>query len=747
MTDENVTKPKRSLRKRIKSIFSSIRDWSLDKILKSWKGAAIGILTGTLLYLTVIDTFVNTGLGWYVDLLIAILLIALVVFGIGSFGKLVFKIVRKFDPRFAAVVVMSAAALSFLPLSVFGKVLVVWFCLSGALIGFALSGGWKRPVSIVIIIIVVAANGYAVLQILSPGSDTTIPVSEKFWNQKNPPLLVEDPSSDGPFKIKELTYGSGNDSRRSEYGSKVILKTQSVDATPFFDQSSGFFNYCRKIYWKFNSKNYPLNARVWYPDGSGVFPLVLIVHGNHIMTEFSDPGYEYLGRLLASRGYITASIDENFLNLSWMHDYQQGEVFTRGWLLLKHLQQWRKWNDSGGNPFSKKVDMNNIVLIGHSRGGAAVAVAAAINKLKKYYNDAKQEFDFNFGIKGIIQIAPNDPYYPQTEIPLKLENINYLVLQGGYDQDVSWFIGNRFYNRLKFNDPEYHFKSALYIYRANHGQFNTVWGRADFPSPLSRFLNLKPIMDPEAQRKIAKLYISAFVETSLKEKKEYLPMFKDFRTVKNILPKEYYINQFEDSGFRYAADYEEDLDVTTASLKGCAILGKNLKAWKENALCFRNGNGSSQQNLGVYLAWDKKDTTYKNKTAEYSILLNDSAKKVLRLDEAKNLFFFFCNNKDDIPTADFTVRLISKTDSANVVLSDKRILPPPLKTELTKWPFIFSLNDNKQVEKVLQLIEIPLSDFTKTNKVFKPEDIKEVKFIFDKTDTGEIFLDKIGFNK
>jgi hypothetical protein len=81
------------------------------------------------------------------------------------------------------------------------------------------------------------------------------------------------------------------------------------------------------------------------------------------------------------------------------------------------------------------------------------------------------------------------------------------------------------------------------------------------------------------------------------------------------------------------------------------------------------------------------------------------------------------------------------------VLSDKRILPPPLKTELTKWPFIFSLNDNKQVEKVLQLIEIPLSDFTKTNKVFKPEDIKEVKFIFDKTDTGEIFLDKIGFNK
>jgi ATP-dependent Lon protease len=63
----------------------------------------------------------------------------------------------------------------------------------------------------------------------------------------------------------------------------------------------------------------PLNGRVWYPDGPGPFPLVLIVHGNHNMKDFSDPGYGYLGELLASRGYIFASIDENFIDTTDIH--------------------------------------------------------------------------------------------------------------------------------------------------------------------------------------------------------------------------------------------------------------------------------------------------------------------------------------------------------------------------------------------------------------------------------------------
>jgi dienelactone hydrolase len=746
MKTETTPKRKLSLWNRIVFPIFTIRNWAHDTILRSWKGAAIGILAGTVLYLIVLDTFVNTGLGWFVDFTVALLILLLLVPGIGFFVKLLFNLIKKIDSRFAAVAIMSSIVLTILPIPVFGKILVILFGISGALTGFAVSRGWKKPVSLLLFIIIIAANVFAGIQFFNPGFDSTVPVSEKYWNQKSFSVPAADPSLVGQFTVKELTYGSGNDYRRPEFGARASLITKPVDATPFFDQSSGFFNYLRKLYWKFNSKNYPLNARVWYPAESGLFPLVLIVHGNHIMTDFSDPGYEYLGKFLASRGYIAVSIDENYLNSSWIHDYQQEEIFTRGWLLLKHIEQWRSWNGSDGNPFSGKVDMNNIVLIGHSRGGAAVAVAAAINKLKRYFGDANQEFNFNFGIKGIVQIAPNDPYHPQNGVLLKLENINYLVLQGGFDQDVSWFLGNRVYNRIGFNDGDYHFKSALYIYRANHGQFNTVWGRTDFSPPLSHALNLKPIMDPEAQRKIAKLYIAAFADVSTKGKKEFLPIFKDYKNAKSILPKDYYINQFEDSDSKYIADYKEDLDVTTGSGKGVAISGKNLKVWKENALSFRDGDGSSQGSPGVFLGWDRKDTTYKNKTASYSIELGDSVLKTLKIDGSKNLTFFLCNNKEDVNEVDFTIRLISKTDSADIAFSNRWILPPPLKTELTKWPFIFSLNNDKPVERVVQTVEIPVADFRKTNKNFKPEELKEVKFVFDKTDKGEIFLNKIGFN-
>ena len=80
----------------------------------------------------------------------------------------------------------------------------------------------------------------------------------------------------------------------------------------------------RQWYWGFDRTAFPLNAQVWFPEGEGPFPLVLTVHGNHDMADYSEFGYAYLGDLLASRGYIFVSVDvfdhhafafnENFLS-------------------------------------------------------------------------------------------------------------------------------------------------------------------------------------------------------------------------------------------------------------------------------------------------------------------------------------------------------------------------------------------------------------------------------------------------
>ena len=145
----------------------------------------------------------------------------------------------------------------------------------------------------------------------SDGLDEELLQAEKSASQ--PPLLnASDPSQSGPYAVKTLFYGKGDDLRRPEYGPSVAVRTNSVDASPFFKDFSGWKAFLRRRYWGFGMDCLPLNARVWYPAGMGPFPLAIMVHGNHEMSEFSDPGYAYLGTLLASRGYTSFQSTKTF---------------------------------------------------------------------------------------------------------------------------------------------------------------------------------------------------------------------------------------------------------------------------------------------------------------------------------------------------------------------------------------------------------------------------------------------------
>ena len=71
----------------------------------------------------------------------------------------------------------------------------------------------------------------------------------------------------------------------------------------------------------------------------------------------------------------------------------------------------------------------------------------------------------------------------------------------------------------------FRFKSSVYVYGANHGQFNSTWGRTDNSFPSKNFLNLRHIMPEPDQAQIARVYIAAFFEASLNEERGYLPLF------------------------------------------------------------------------------------------------------------------------------------------------------------------------------------------------------------------------------
>jgi hypothetical protein len=457
-----------------------------------------------------------------------------------------------------------------------------------------------------------------------------------------------------------------------------------------------------------------------------------------------------LGELLASRGFILASIDENFLN-SGMTDLPK-EQAARGWMLLEHLKLWRKWNSSPGNPFFGKVDLGNIALMGHSRGGEAAATAALYNRLAFDPDDATISLNYGFDIKSIVAIAPPDGQYKPAGEPRRLENVSYLTLQGANDADVSSFSGSAQFDRVKFTDEHGPwFKAEIYAYRANHGQFNTVWGRSDAGEPLGRYLNLKPLMNGEEQRRISKTYITAFLEATLHGKREYLPLFRDYRVGRAWLPQTLYMNRYFDASYQALADFSEDADVTTTTAKGGHISAENLSVWREEPIPTRSGDRGYN---GVFLGWNREGS---KKLPSYSITLPPEAKRrsllvmslavtdedAPELGKPKSEADQDSGDKKrkDEPT-DFTVELENdKGVKAGLPLSRFGTLMPLFRVRFTKFPMLDDYAYKKPAEPIFQTFELPLKAFG----VDDASQLRVVRLRFDRTVSRVLILSHIGF--
>lgn len=505
-------------------------------------------------------------------------------------------------------------------------------------------------------------NGYTVYWLMDAGYDDYLVDASKTERTDAEPLQVESPAQRGTYEVEQITYGSGNTRLRPEYGEGADITTSTVDGSAFFEGGNRFKMTIREWLLGFDGEDLPLNAIVWQPVGDGPFPLVLMVHGNHNLAEHSDPGYAYLGRHLAGRGYIAATVDQNFFNGSFIGGLSN-ENDARAWVLLQHLKKWHKWNRCDTCYFYGKVDTGRIALIGHSRGGEAAAIAAGFNRLPYYPDDATIPFDFDFNIRSVAAIAPSDAQYSPAGKDNELKNISYLTLQGAHDADVSFFMGMRQYLRASPETPGT-FKASVYSYRSNHGQFNTVWGNTDYGWPLSLFLNKKPLLEPSDQQKLAKTYITGFLEATLKEKREYMPMFRDHRRIGHWLPDDIYITRYEDHRFVPLCNYEEDVDVTTGSSPHVSIHASGLALWKENRQGFR-GDWDKDNNV-VTLGWRTDslpaDSLHKEKTEPptgtlsasddssfYRIEVDPGFFEDHRLTDSSRLAFSAANTKEEVP--------------------------------------------------------------------------------------------------
>ena len=757
------------------------------------RGASYGVLVVFALILISMGLPYLPHVGFTTVFLIVLLTATLAVLT-GLLANLLLKLLSKIPAffRFALFAALPLALFSFMKSSQAGFSMYAYFVVFSAFAGGALWVILRKELKLTkpgkkILTLALGVAGLAGLitvtyWLVQPGSEVEMPEIAALKGEYMPAQIEsDDPGTKGTYKVSFLSYGSGKDLSRSEYAEDVAIKTTPVDGSFFVDGWEGLSGKLRSRHFGFELDSLPRNAMVWYPEGEGPFPLALIVHGNHLAQKYSDPGYDYLGELLASRGIILASVDQNFLNgsITNLPPGLRSENDARGWLLLEHLKLWEEWNNDSTSIFFDKVDMDNISLIGHSRGGEAVAHAALFNNLPFYPDDGNVKFDYNFNIRSIAAIAPCDGQYQPSGSLTTVEDVSYLVLHGSHDADVQSYMGMRQYERIRFTDDFEGFKAGLYIYRANHGQFNTRWGRKDAPNPMINLINTRQLMPAEDQQKISKIFISAFLEVTLKGKKEYLPLFKDYRTGINWLPETVYLNRFDKSGMQYICRYTEDFDLTITTLEGGFIEAENLTVWREQMVDMKWGNKGTR---AAFIGWNNKENDpliacysinfpkESINTSENSILFfsladtNENSNPNPKDDEndlAKDDAVAEISNKnnnagdsddnepgsngqnDGREPVDFSIMLTdSNGETITFKLSDHAYLQPPVQSKMAKMSFMETL---PQSEHIYNFFHFPINRFADKNEKFSAEKIIEISFIFDQTDAGVIILDHLGF--
>lgn len=446
---------------------------------------------------------------------------------------------------------------------------------------------------------------------ISRQEDSDAKGSRSLTEQEQADFLKE--MEEGPYHVLTVSYGT----EKTE-----DLSSDTVDISRFA-QNKGINGYFKEKYQGYPLTEVPMRGMIWYPEEVSDCPALFLIHGNHSWLVDSYLGYEYLGNYLASHGYVVVSVDENACNgLS-------GENDGRAVLLLENMRQIEDYNRQKGNPLYQKINFDHLALAGHSRGGEAAATACLFNDLDYYPDNGNQRFPYHFSIRSLIAIAPTCGQYQPSDRSVELEDVNYMVLHGANDQDVTTFMGMEQYENISFSGKKDCIKTSLYAAGCNHGQFNSLWGKYDIMEPMNRMLNVANFLPQQEQQKIAKIFIKSFLDQTLdqnakpEEKQEKSAeqgkrsereeaekttrdLLTDCKRYQSLLPETLYVQSYETSDLSVLCDFEEDARLDTGSLEGVKIRARHVDSWREEQMVF--STGENRGNYAAVLVWEQENS-------------------------------------------------------------------------------------------------------------------------------------------
>jgi hypothetical protein len=277
-----------------------------------------------------------------------------------------------------------------------------------------------------------------------------------------------------------------------------------------FPQESGF-------------RNMPvqLNGLIAVPDeGEGPFPVVVVFHGTHpgcpedemgvdrwpCAPENEQPnyrGFDYLLQYLATQGYVALSINANAENTFGFGEPQPGERLRQ--LADLHLSALATAVAGGQNDFgvelNGRADLQNLVLVGHSRGGEGVLWLA--DGLGMAAPDAFDQFGYG-PVRGLLLLAPALTFMMPTGSSVPLA-----AIISACDGDVIQQDGQLFYEAARMNPEQNVWVTSVWLEQANHNGFSSILGRDPFGT-FSRS-DCDVLLEPAVQQAFLMDYISDFL--------------------------------------------------------------------------------------------------------------------------------------------------------------------------------------------------------------------------------------------
>ena len=82
-------------------------------------------------------------------------------------------------------------------------------------------------------------------------------------------------------------------------------------------------------------------------------------------------------------------------------------------------------------------------------------------------------------------------------------------------------------------------------------------------------------MPRDEQETIAKVFISSFLDATLKDQRQYREVFRDLGYAKEWIPDNLYVGNYNDSQTITIADFQEDIDLQSTTFPGGDLMGEN----------------------------------------------------------------------------------------------------------------------------------------------------------------------------